>query len=67
MAPSAVEGKASAAPPAKSYPPAKIFPVIETRFEKHIPPSNDGRKKALEQFDGSAAIVIDNGESPSSR
>lgn len=45
----------------KIYPPARIFPVKELRFEKHIPPQPDGREKALAQPQGGAAIVIDNG------
>ncbi|KAF3007109.1 hypothetical protein G7054_g11540 [Neopestalotiopsis clavispora] len=47
----------------KIYPPARIFPVKELRFEKHIPPQPDGREKALAQPQGGAAIVIDNGSS----
>ena len=65
MAPSAVDQpvNGSADVPmadAKTYPPANIFAVKETRFEKPIEAQPDGRKKALEQPD--AAIVIDNGE-----
>lgn len=63
MAPSAIDQSAAAAPPdTKTYPPAKIFPVKETRFEKYIEPETGGRSKALQQPD-SAAIVIDNGRS----
>ncbi|CAJ2501955.1 Uu.00g048080.m01.CDS01 [Anthostomella pinea] len=47
----------------RSYPPAKIFNVKETRFEKHVAPQPDGRAKALARPDGDAAIVIDNGSS----
>lgn len=61
MAPSAIDERMPQAPPEKTYPPAKIFPVMETKFEKFIEPQSDGRKKALEQ-PGNAAIVIDNGE-----
>lgn len=61
MAPSAIDVPAIPAPPVKTYPPAKIFPVKETKFENFIEPQSDGRKKALEQA-GSAAIVIDNGQ-----
>lgn len=61
MAPSAVDEPAIVAP-AKTYPPAKIFPVKDTKFEDYIEPQTDGRRKALEQ--SGAAIVIDNGEGP---
>ncbi|KAI0132296.1 hypothetical protein BJ170DRAFT_680183 [Xylariales sp. AK1849] len=68
MAPSAVD------PPApvlgelplreeKTYPPARVYPVKETRFEKPTKAQPDGREKALAQTGGSAAIVIDNGSS----
>ncbi|CAH0048874.1 unnamed protein product [Clonostachys solani] len=61
MAPSAIDQSAAAAPlNTKTYPPAKIFPVKETRFEKYIEPETGGRNKALQQ-PGSATIVIDNG------
>jgi hypothetical protein len=60
MAPSAIDQPAAAPPNTKTYPPAKIFPVKETRFEKFIEPENKGYKRALEQ-PGSAALVIDNG------
>ncbi|RCI09817.1 hypothetical protein L249_4170 [Ophiocordyceps polyrhachis-furcata BCC 54312] len=56
MAPSAVHVKAE-----KTYPPANIFTVKETRFDKFISPEADGRRQALKQPD-TAAIVIDNGE-----
>ncbi|KAI9167050.1 Actin-like protein arp5 [Paramyrothecium foliicola] len=62
MAPSAIDRPAAAPPTTKTYPPAKIFPVKETRFEKFIEPQSDGRKRALEQ-PGGAALVIDNGSS----
>lgn len=61
MAPSAIDEPAVARADTKTYPPAKIFPVKETRFEKYYEPQPDGRKKALSQS-GSPAIVIDNGE-----
>ena len=61
MAPSAIDVPAVAAPPVKTYPPAKLFPVKETRFEKFIEPQSDGRKRALQQ-PNSAAIIIDNGQ-----
>lgn len=68
MAPSAVDDPASEAVDVKmtdekTYPPANIVPVRETRFEKYTEPQSDGREKALEQYSDSAAIVIDNGES----
>ncbi|KAF4974656.1 hypothetical protein FZEAL_8456 [Fusarium zealandicum] len=62
MAPSAVDEPAIKASDPKTYPPAKIFPLKETRFESYIESSSDGRKRALEQ-PGGAAIVIDNGSS----
>ncbi|KAM0524452.1 hypothetical protein ACHAPE_000546 [Trichoderma viride] len=62
MAPSAIDERMPLAPPEKTYPPAKIFPVKENKFEKFIEPESDGRQKALEQ-PGNAAIVIDNGSS----
>lgn len=66
MAPSATdEQPAAAQPEEKTYPPAKIYPVTETRFEKYVAPDSEGRKRALEQS-GNAAIVIDNGEPPCS-
>lgn len=63
MAPSAIDQPAIKAPEPKTYPPAKIFPVKETRFENYIEPQSDGRRRALKD-PGSAAIVIDNGEPP---
>ncbi|KAK8033362.1 putative ARP5-Actin-related protein [Apiospora marii] len=68
MAPSAVDPTvpALAALPvreAKTYPPARIFPMKENRFEKPTPEQPDGREKALSQPAGRAAIVIDNGSS----
>ncbi|SPO05993.1 probable ARP5 - Actin-related protein [Cephalotrichum gorgonifer] len=68
MAPSATadsvfELPESKRPAERTYPPAKIFPVREARFEKPIPVQVDGREKALAQPPGSAAIVIDNGSS----
>lgn len=60
MAPSAIDQPAIAAPIPKSYPPARIYPVKETRFENYIEPETDGRRKALEN-PGSSAIVIDYG------
>ncbi|KAH7145793.1 actin-related protein, ARP5 class [Dactylonectria estremocensis] len=62
MAPSAIEEPPAAAPLAKTYPTAKIFPVKEHRFENYIEPQSDGRKRAQEQPSGSA-IVIDYGSS----
>lgn len=48
---------------AKTQPPANIFTVKETRFEKPIEAQPEGRRRALEQPD-TAAIVIDNGKPP---
>jgi actin-related protein 5 len=63
MAPSAIdEAAALHAPPERTYPPAKIFPVKEVKFEKPIAVQVDGREKALAQPAGTTAIVIDNGE-----
>jgi hypothetical protein len=61
MAPSAIDEPAIKAPEQKTYPPAQIFPVKETRFENYIEPSKDGRERALKQPE-STAIVIDNGK-----
>lgn len=66
MAPSATSDSAFTIPESKrpaerTYPPAKIFPVREAKFEKQIPVQPDGREKALAQPPGGAAIVIDNG------
>lgn len=62
MAPSATDEQPAAAKvEEKTYPPAKIYPVTETKFEKYVAPDSEGRKKALQQ-NGNAAIVIDNGE-----
>ncbi len=63
MAPSAVD---TPMPPLhvreeKTYPPARIFNVKETKFEKHAASQPDGREKALAKPEGSVAIVIDNG------
>lgn len=63
MAPSAMDPPALPQRVEKIYPPAKIYNVKESKFEKHIPPQADGREKALAQPDGEAAIVIDNGKS----
>ncbi|KAI5463245.1 actin-related protein, ARP5 class [Mariannaea sp. PMI_226] len=62
MAPSAVDQPMTGMPETKTYPPAKIFPVKETRFESFIEPQTDGFKKALDNPDNSA-IVIDYGSS----
>lgn len=69
MAPSAIDETTlvvpdNKRPPERIYPPAKIFPVREARFEEPIPIHEDGRQKALEQPAGGAVIVIDNGWSP---
>jgi actin-related protein 5 len=61
MAPMAIDPPALPQREVKTYPPAKIFNVKETKFEKPVPPQPDGREKALAQSDGTAAIVIDNG------
>ncbi|KAI1074952.1 putative chromatin remodeling complex subunit [Whalleya microplaca] len=63
MAPSAIDPPALPVREEKTYPPAKIYNVKETKFESHVPPQPDGREKALAQPDGSVAIVIDNGSS----
>jgi len=62
MAPSATDGPVPMDVDEKTYPPAKIFPVKEPKFEKIITPQFDGREKALAQPSGGAVIVIDNGK-----
>lgn len=47
--------------PAADLPAPTLYPVKETKFEKPTPVQTDGREKALQQSEGSAAIVIDNG------
>lgn len=47
--------------PAADLPPPTLYPVKETKFEKPTPVQADGREKALQQPEGSTAIVIDNG------
>lgn len=63
MAPSATSEQPTAAPhmDERTFPPAMIYPVKETRFEKYVAPDSEGRKRAL-KLEGNAAIVIDNGE-----
>jgi hypothetical protein len=63
MAPSAIDTPMPPLPvrEAKFYPPARIFNVKETKFEKYVAPQTDGREKALAMPEGEAAIVIDNG------
>ncbi|KAI1638523.1 putative chromatin remodeling complex subunit [Biscogniauxia mediterranea] len=67
MAPSAMDTPMPPLPvrEAKTYPPAKIFNVKETKFDKFVAPQSDGREKALAlaQSGEPAAIVIDNGSS----
>ncbi|KAI0596458.1 putative chromatin remodeling complex subunit [Biscogniauxia sp. FL1348] len=67
MAPSAIDTPMPPLPvrEAKTYPPAKIFNVKETKFDSFVAPQSDGREKALAmaQSDQDAAIVIDNGSS----
>lgn len=62
MAPTAIYdtvfGKAG---PTLDLPPPQLYPVKEIKFLKPVPVHTDGREKALQQSDGSAAIVIDNG------
>ena len=64
MAPSAIDPPALPVRQAKTYPPARIYNVKETRFEAPTPVQTDGREKALEKPAGSVAIVIDNGACP---
>lgn len=62
MAPTATyEPTLSKPGPAADLPPPTVYPVKEIKFEKPIPVQLDGRKKAQEQHDGEAAIIIDNG------
>ena len=68
MAPSAVYEKADTLvlgpnrTEEKTYPPAKVFPMREVRFEKAVPIQKEGREKALMRPAGSSAIVIDAGK-----
>ena len=62
MAPSAIDEPKQTRREEKTYPPAKIFPAKETRFEQYLEPQSDGYKRALEAPEGGAAIVIDNGK-----
>ena len=59
MAPSAIDPPALPVRQEKTYPPARIYPVKETKFEKPIPAQPDGREEALAKPAGSVAIVID--------
>lgn len=62
MAPTAIYDTVFGRPgPANDLPPPKLYPVREVKFEKPVPVHTDGREKALQQTDGSAAIIIDNG------
>jgi actin-related protein 5 len=61
MSPSALDETVPMDVDEKTYPPAKIFPVREVKFEKAVPADVHGRQKAAEH-PGSAAIVIDNGK-----
>ncbi|OTB06376.1 hypothetical protein M426DRAFT_55381 [Hypoxylon sp. CI-4A] len=66
MAPSAIDPPSIPPLPVrqeKTYPPARIYNVKETKFEKPIPAQPDGREAALTKPAGSVAIVIDNGSS----
>ncbi|KAI0409658.1 putative chromatin remodeling complex subunit [Xylaria palmicola] len=65
MAPSATDTPMPPLPvrEEKTYPPARIFHVKETKFEKYVAPKPDGRERALRGDDGPVAIVIDNGSS----
>jgi len=65
MAPSATEDSLPPLPKRqeKTYPPARIFNVKETKFEKLVDIQSDGRQQALSSSNGNAAIVIDNGSS----
>ncbi|KAI1828671.1 putative chromatin remodeling complex subunit [Xylaria intraflava] len=65
MAPSAVDAPTPPLPAReeRTYPPARIFNVKETKFTEPVLPQPDGREKALARPDGEAAIVIDNGSS----
>ncbi|KAJ1331615.1 actin-related protein 5 [Microdochium nivale] len=65
MAPSATDGSLPPLPQReeKTYPPAHIFNVKETKFEKFVEIQTDGRQQARSRGSGTAAIVIDNGSS----
>lgn len=62
MAPSAIyEPLPATRGPKEDLPPPTTYPVKDLKFEKIIPAQPDGREKALQQPEGTAAIVIDNG------
>lgn len=64
MAPTATYDTVFGKPgPATDLSPPTVYPVKELKFEKATPVQADGREKALQQPDDSAAIVIDNGSS----
>jgi len=69
MAPSAIDTPMPPLPvrEEKTYPPARIYNVKETKFEKYVAPQPDGREKALARPQGETAIVIDNGSSAHSQ
>ncbi|KOS18125.1 Actin-like protein arp5 [Escovopsis weberi] len=60
MAPGALDQKLAARPEERTYPPARVFPVKETRFDKYIVPQIYDRRRTREQHE-TPAIVIDNG------
>lgn len=62
MVPMAIDEQPLRQPEEKTYPPARIYPVNETKFEGFIEPTSDGHAKARKSS-GGAAIVIDNGSS----
>ena len=64
MAPMALDEPVLQPGPKADLPPPTVYPVKEVHFEKFISPQHDGREKALAQPEGSAAIVIDNGQPP---
>lgn len=66
MASSALDKSIPALPvrETKSYPPARIFNVKETKFEKYVATEPIGREIAASMEFGEAAIVIDNGPPP---
>lgn len=64
MAPMALDEPLLQRGPKADLPPPTVYPAKEVRFEKFISPQHDGREKALAQPEGTATIVIDNGQQP---
>ena len=65
MAPSAIDQSAQASEPQNIVPPPKLYTPREIHFEKYLDSQPDGYQKAVSRGPERAAIVIDNGNSPS--